>query len=296
MSKRRSTRRRSREDHYLTKMGGAISAKDIVTRKYDLCYNPSMFIYPLLIALGWLVGALVNYLADVLPWKRRFTKPFCIHCQAVFPWLSYLFWPRRCSTCSKKRPWRTWLVEIVYIVSAVLLWRNPSELLGFWISMLLLAYFGVVVVIDMEYKLILHPVSIFGAVLGAGVGIFLHGWQKTLLGGVAGYGMMFALYGLGAGWLWLMNRMRGQKVDDVALGYGDVNLCGILGLILGWPGIVVGLFLAIIIGGVVSLVYLLVMLVLRKYQLFAAIPYGPFLIAGALVLLFFRDALQALFK
>jgi leader peptidase (prepilin peptidase)/N-methyltransferase len=187
-------------------------------------------------------------------------------------------------------------VEIIFIICAVLLWRRPVEMLGFWASFVLLAYFGVVIVIDMEHKLILHPVSIFGAVLGAVIGVNLHGWKTTLFGGLAGYGIMFALYALGAGWLWLVNRRRGQKVDDVALGYGDVNLSGILGLILGWPGIIEGLTLAILIGGVVSLVYLLVMVISRKYQFFSAIPYGPFLIAGTVLLIFFRDTLQSLFK
>jgi leader peptidase (prepilin peptidase)/N-methyltransferase len=255
-----------------------------------------MLIYIIPLILGWAAGTLVNYLADVLPWKRKLTRPFCTHCQSTFPWIFYLFWPKRCSTCGKMRTWRTWLVEIFFIICAVLLWHRPVEMLGFWASLVLLAYFGVVVVIDMEYKLILHPISIFGAVLGAVIGIYLHGWKTTLLGGIAGYGIMFALYALGAGWLWLVNRKRGQKVDDVALGYGDVNLSGILGLILGWPGIIVGLTLAILIGGIVSLVYLLVMVISRKYELFSAIPYGPFLIAGTVLLIFFRDTLQSLFN
>jgi len=64
-----------------------------------------------------------------------------------------------------------------------------------------------------------------------------------------------------------------------------------LGLLLGWPGIVAGLVLAILLGGVISLFYLLVMLVLRKYKAFTAIPYGPFLVASAILLLFFKDAI-----
>ena len=255
-----------------------------------------MLIYLPIILLGWAVGALVNYLSDVLPCKRRLTKPFCIHCQAPIPWSNYLLWPRRCPGCAKRRGWRAWCVEIFYVFSAVLLWSSPTEKLGYWGGLFLLAYFGLVVVVDMEFKLILHPVSIFGAVVGLGIGIYLHGWQSTLIGGVVGYGSMYALYVLGAGLLWLVNRMRGQKVDDVALGFGDVNLSGILGLILGWPGIGLGLILAIFIAGAVSLVYLLVMLALRKYRLFAAIPYGPFLIAGAMVLIYFREALQTLIK
>lgn len=253
---------------------------------------------PIIIPLlsGWAAGALVNYLADVLPWKRTLSKPICVHCQAPIPWINDLFWPRRCPACGKRRLWRTWFIEVFFILCAFLLWSNSPEKLGFWGGLFLLAFFGVVVVIDMEYKLILHPVSIFGAVIGLLIGIYLHGLQSTLIGGAVGYGFMLALYALGAGWLWLMNRMRRRKVDDVALGFGDVNLSGILGLMLGWPGVVLGLILAILIGGAVSLIYLFVMVILRKYSLFAVIPYGPFLIAGAVILIYFPDALQALFK
>lgn len=270
--------------------------KDIVTRNNDLCYNRLMWIYLLLIPLGWITGVLVNYFADVLPWKRKLSKPICICCQASIPWINYLFWPRRCPACGKPRKWRTWFIELLYILITILLWNNPTEKLSFWGGLFLLVYFGIVVVIDMEYKLILHPVSIFGAVVGAGIGIYLHGWQSTLFGGAFGYGCMLALYALGAGWLWLVNRIRGKKVDDVALGFGDVNLSGIIGLILGWPGIALGLILAIFIGGAVSLIYLLVMLALRRYRMYAAIPYGPFLIAGAVVLIYFRDMLQSLIR
>jgi prepilin signal peptidase PulO-like enzyme (type II secretory pathway) len=75
-----------------------------------------------------------------------------------------------------------------------------------------------------------------------------------------------------------------------ALGFGDVNLSGVLGLILGWPLILPTLFLSILIGGVVSLVYMLTMLAFRRYQLLMAIPYGPFLVSGAVLLIFFRDS------
>jgi prepilin signal peptidase PulO-like enzyme (type II secretory pathway) len=254
-----------------------------------------MLIYIPLVLFGWAAGALVNYLADVLPWKRRFTAPFCIQCQAPIPWLNYLAWPRRCPACAKRRTFRAWLVELSYIIIVVLLWQNPTEKLGFWLGTFLLVYFGVVVVIDLEHKLILHPVSIFGALAGLGIGVYLHGWQSTLIGGAVGYGVMLGLYGLGAGWLWLMNRRRGEKVDDVALGFGDVNLSGILGLILGWPGIAAGLMLAILLGGLVSLAYIVVLLFTHRFNHFAAIPYGPFLVAGAVILLFFRDFLQSLF-
>jgi leader peptidase (prepilin peptidase)/N-methyltransferase len=75
--------------------------------------------------------------------------------------------------------------------------------------------------------------------------------------------------------------------NDEALGFGDVILGGILGLLLGWPAIIAGLFFAILLAGGVSIIYLILTLVTRKYKAFTFIPYGPFMIAGASVLIFF---------
>ena len=173
------------------------------------------------------------------------------------------------------------------------MWLAPPDHLGYGLGMLLWIFFGLVAVIDLEHRLILHPISLVGAVLGLAVGIYLHGLKATLIGGAAGFGIMYSLYGLGILFMKLSSRMRGRPVEEDALGYGDVNLSGVLGLMLGWPGIVAGLVLAILLGGAVSSLYLLVTVVTRRYRAFTAIPYGPFLIAAAIALLFFRGYLLA---
>jgi leader peptidase (prepilin peptidase)/N-methyltransferase len=150
----------------------------------------------------------------------------------------------------------------------------------------LLIYFGVVAIIDLEHRLILHPVSLVGVGLGTVFGFWRHGLQATLFGGAVGFGSMLLLYGLGKLFAQGLSRLRKQAIEEEALGFGDVTLSGIVGLLLGWPGILVGLVLAILIGGVVSLLYLLAMLITRRYRPFTAIPYGPFLIVAALILLF----------
>ncbi len=245
----------------------------------------------LIVIAGWAAGALINYLADVLPYRRRPAYPFCLVCEARFPLANYLLLPRECPDCGSKRRPRTWLVELVSIAAAVWLWRSPPDDMGFAAGLLLLVYFGVVVVIDMEYRLILHPVSIAGSLIGLGIGTWLHGFTATVLGGVVGFSLMLAFYYLGALFSRFIARRRGIVVGaGEALGFGDVNLSGVLGLILGWPLILPTLFLSILIGGVVSLVYMLVMLASRRYQVLMAIPYGPFLVSGAVLLIFFQDA------
>jgi len=158
--------------------------------------------------------------------------------------------------------------------------------LDFWPGLIILVYFGVVGLIDIEHRLIMHPVSLAGVVIGGAIGFWLHGWWQTLLGGLAGFAMMLGLYYLGFLFAKWLSRLRKEETDEEALGFGDVALSGVLGLLLGWPGIIGGLVLAILLGGAGSLVVLVYSLITRQYHTFMAIPYGPFLIAAAVLMLF----------
>ena len=65
------------------------------------------------------------------------------------------------------------------------------------------------------------------------------------------------------------------------MGYGDVRLAGILGMALGWLGWAefgIGMYAGFLLGGVVGAVLVLLHLVDRKRY-----PFGPFMLAGALV-------------
>jgi leader peptidase (prepilin peptidase)/N-methyltransferase len=153
-------------------------------------------------------------------------------------------------------------------------------------ALVLIIYFGEVAVIDIEHRLVLHPISLVGALIGLVVGYRLHGLVMTLVGGAAGFVIMLALYYLGELFSRLLGRLRGQPVNEVALGFGDVNLAGILGLVMGWPGITACLFVAILIGGLISGLYLVIMMLTRTYRAFTALPYAPFLLLSAVFLLF----------
>jgi prepilin signal peptidase PulO-like enzyme (type II secretory pathway) len=110
-----------------------------------------------------------------------------------------------------------------------------------------------------------------------------------VLGGLAGFVAMLGLYILGALFARFVVRRSQSGFNDEAMGFGDVILGGILGLILGWPAIIAGLFFAIIFAGIISLVYLLITFLARKYKAFTFIPYGPFMVAGAVALIFFNQ-------
>jgi prepilin signal peptidase PulO-like enzyme (type II secretory pathway) len=252
------------------------------------------------VLLGWIAGLFINYASDVLPRTRRFSQPACVYCETPFSWKDYLTL-RTCQNCGKTRSLRTWLVQILTTSAFVYFWLFPSKALGIPLGMLVIVYFAIITVIDLEHRLILFPTSVAGALLGLIVGTSIHsradglllGAGKSLLGGLFGFGMMFVLYQLGT----LVARFRARKMlaegktpdDEEALGGGDMYLAGVLGLMLGWPFIWDALVLGVLLGGLVSFLFLAALLLRRRYSsdaLMTFIPYGPYLILGAFYLLF----------
>lgn len=252
------------------------------------------------IILGWFAGFFINYVSDVLPLTRRFSQPLCNQCQAPFSWGDY-FALRACRNCGKQRALRFWIVQILTIAAFVYFWLYPPKALGIPLGMIVLIYFGIITVIDLEHRLILHPTSAFGAALGFIVGTSIHsradglllGAGKSLLGGLFGFGMMFLLYQLGT----LVARLRARRMraagqaddDEEALGGGDVYLAGVLGLMLGWPFIVNALVLGVLFGGLVSFLFIIALILRRRYvsdALMTFIPYGPYFIISAFYVLY----------
>jgi len=244
----------------------------------------------LLIPLGLVLGALIVYLADVLPYRRRFSRPVCAFCGTQMGWKAYAsFQP--CPECGKSRRARNVFVPVLSAAVITALWyadtRSLPIELPFWLAVLLLAFLALVAIIDLEYHAVLTEMSVLGAGLGLAAGLMRNTWLETLVGGAAGFGIMLALYLFGRLFgRWLAKR-RGVILEDTeALGFGDVNLGGIIGLIFGWPAVVAGLLLAIILGGVAGLVLVLVNTLSRRYQVGTFIPYAPFLVLATVILLY----------
>ena len=71
-------------------------------------------------------------------------------------------------------------------------------------------------------------------------------------------------------------------VYPAGMGFGDVKLAGVLGMFLGWVGwgaLVVGWFSAFLLGGL----YSVALLATHRAQRRTGIPFGPWMLAGALV-------------
>lgn len=249
--------------------------------------------------IGWMLGWIVNYLSDVLPRTRRLSKPFCQQCGAHYGMMDYLLF-KRCAN-DHARPARVWLVQIAMTALSLYTYAQPPAKIGYWAGAVLLVYLGIVFVIDMEHRLILHPTSIAGSLLALRLGTVSHGLVPTLLGGLGGFVILLIFYLFGVLFANLRaRRMRaqGMEVDDEeALGQGDVILATVLGFLVGWPLIWFMIVISTLLGGIVSFLLVVTLLATRRYNsqaLMMFIPYGPYFIIGALLIVYFPHVLKSI--
>lgn len=248
--------------------------------------NPAPLSLLLSAVSGVLAGMLINYLADVLPESRRFSKPRCPECEVPFSFKDYLLL-RKCPQCENKLSGRNYFVLVGAVLASVLLQFFPFAGLSFWATLPLMIFLGTILVIDMEHRLVLIETSLFGIIICLIYGLILRTPMQTLLGGLNGFLFMLVFYVLGIIFTVLVGKLRGKKVSEVAFGFGDVLAGTFLGLLTGWPGILGAIILALLIFSIFSILLLLGLFITKRYKSFtSAQPLVPFLVLGAVIMLY----------
>jgi leader peptidase (prepilin peptidase)/N-methyltransferase len=164
------------------------------------------------------------------------------------------------------------MAAVTAVVCAALGWR-----LGATVALVAYLYLGVVgtllAFVDVAVKRLPDPFTLPSYPVGLALLAVAAPFTDD-----GGRRLGHALVGLAC--LWLVYAVQHFLLPD-AIGRGDVKLAGVLGLYLGWFGLstwFAGLLLGFVFGGVVSIGLLVTRKASRKQQ----IPFGPFMLAGAL--------------
>jgi leader peptidase (prepilin peptidase)/N-methyltransferase len=251
----------------------------------------------LLCLLGLLTGAFVNLCADSLPVNGRLSQAVCPYCGRPRPLaacsalVTFLFGRQRCPACAAPISVRHLVVELASALLFAFTWLRTGTTWTTLFNALYSAILILVMVTDLEHRVILHAVTL-PAILLALLGAFLNpAWaspKRALLGGAIGLVVTFGVYLLGAAFARLMGRIRGQPISEVAFGFGDVTLNTFIGLIVRAPEIIFAMVMGFLLGGIAALLILVVQgLLRRQYKPFTAFPYGPFLILGGMTMLYY---------
>ena len=238
----------------------------------------------LLAILGFLVGGLANQLGSDLPARRKLSRPYCPYCGQERPrwqWLAlpvFLAGRATCTNleCKRRIRWRHPLVEIGLAVSFGYLWfalgpyDQPAQYVKLFFYLIYAAIFALILITDMERRLILHVVTFPAIAIAIIASFFLPDIlpKAALTGGAVGFFTFLLLVIVGK-----------IAFGSGAMGEGDITLATFVGLVTGFPLVIEALVLTTFIGAAISFVLLITRVrTLRDY-----IPYGPFLIIGAVI-------------
>ncbi len=223
-------------------------------------------------------------------WSGRSHCPSCKHVLAwheLVPVFSFLFLKGECRYCKKAISWQYPVVEISTALMFFLVFNffapgGLNEGCNFYLSIITLLYLFVITslliiifVYDLKHYLIPDKILLPAIVIALLCNLFLNPGFSILNFLLAGFGAM-------AFFLFIFLVSRGKW-----MGFGDVKLALFMGFFLGYPNILVALFLAFSIGAIIGIG----MILTRRKTLKSELPFGPFLILGTFIALFWGEKL-----
>jgi leader peptidase (prepilin peptidase) / N-methyltransferase len=240
------------------------------------------------IGAGLIVGSFLNVVIARLPHGQSLARPRsrCPGCGAAIaaydnvPVLSYLLLRGRCRSCrapiSVRYPVVELLTALLFQATHLKFGLTPLLLARDWpfVSLLVAITF-----IDLDLRIIPDRLSLPGLLLGLATAALTPG--LGLLPALAGAALGFGLF-YGMAWLYL--RLTGRS----GLGGGDVKLLAMLGAFVGPLGVLVTVMVSSIVGSVAGIAWG----VAHRAEggiMKSAIPFGPFLVVGALYYYLLND-------
>ncbi len=240
---------------------------------------------------GLCIGSFLNVIIWRLPRQESLGgRSLCPHCRHSLVWydliplISFLLQRGRCRYCKKSISFRYPLIETIvgFLFAAATMFFLPHT----FVDWLVLAKAAVVIfvcvavfVIDFEHYLILDKVVF---IAGGIVGVLLivqaiaSGSPTPVISGILSAAAPFILFWL----IWFVSKGKW-------MGYGDVKFVALMGLMLGWPHILIALFSAFILGAVFGTF----LIVIGRKQLSSKLPFGTFLTLATILSLFFGSQL-----
>ncbi|MBU1026401.1 MAG: prepilin peptidase [Candidatus Margulisbacteria bacterium] len=253
----------------------------------------------LLFIFGTVIGSFLNLCIHRLPRGESIIKPrsHCPGCNRILqPWelipiFSYLLAQGRCRYCDQPISLRYPLVELVTgLLFVVVAFRFSafSQMVEYIFTVIFTCLLVLVFFIDLEKQVVVDNIVLggisFGLVLnyirglswpdGSGINPFI----SAVLGMIIGYVILY-----------LIRAISSFILKKEAMGEGDLFIAALLGAYLGWQGMFLSLFLAFFVGGLAGVI----LLVFKKAKLGAYLPFGPSLVVGGLLALFFQAQIIA---
>lgn len=229
----------------------------------------------LVVIFGLVIGSFLNVCICRIANEESIAFPpsHCTNCgyelkaKDLIPVLSYIFLGGKCRSCKEKISIQYPIVEILNAILYIAIYLKFGFTLNLFKFCLFASLLIVIGFIDFKTKYVYNSTVVFGVV--SGILFAVLEWMETksipwnyIAGAFIGFGIIYLIVILTRG-----------------MGEGDIDIALICGLFLGIKGILVTLFLAIILGGIVATIILIFKLKERKSE----IAFGPYLAIGGII-------------
>ena len=245
------------------------------------------------IVLGALWGSFANVCIYRLPLDKGVVtgRSFCFKCKKKILWydnipiLSYFLLGGKCRKCKKPISSQYLFVEILSAVSFGIVYFNFGISITTLLLIILNLSFIIIFFIDLKHYIIPNVITFPLMALGFLKSFDPHlnpifpNYINSLIGGVFGYGIIWSI-------IFFYKQVRKKE----GMGLGDAKLFGVIGFWFGWLAIPFVIFLS----SVVALISVVPALMKNSKKLSSQIPFGPYIIIGTIVYLFFENNLRVL--
>jgi len=268
-----------------------------------ILYNIIIFVF------GLIVGSFLNVVIFRLENGGKIVndRSKCLHCKHILEWydlipiLSFIFLKGKCRYCKRSISIQYPLIELLTGVLFILIFNfqfsifNEFLIFNFqFLSLLFWLYITAIFIVIFAYDLkhyiipdkIIYPaIAITSAyklfeILEFGHWDLIGNWKLEIGNLITAFNPFIAAILASTFFLSIVLFTRGK-----GMGGGDVKLAFLMGLLLGWPVILLSLFSSFILGSFVGICLILI----GKKKMGSMIPFGPFLIIGTFVGLFWGE-------
>jgi prepilin signal peptidase PulO-like enzyme (type II secretory pathway) len=235
--------------------------------------------------IGLFFGSFFNVLIDRLPRGESvlFGRSHCDHCKKILRWyellpvISFIWLKGKCFRCHSRLSWRYPLSELATAVffMALAFFIHDLPLPVIVVTSIVSSVLWVILWTDLLFFTIPDSLLIIGTIP---VVLYLLAQPIRQIGE---HFLAASFVGGFFYFLWFITKEKG-------MGFGDVKLVLFLGMILGIERTITGMYVAFLTGALVGII----LIVGGKKQLKSKIPFGPFLIFGAMAACFLPPITQ----
>ncbi len=230
------------------------------------------------LVFGFCIGSFLNCVIYRLEKKKSFTRgrSFCPKCKHTLVWydlipiFSFLILQGKCRYCRKEISWQYPVTEITTGFLFLLIFNFVGLNFNLIYFLIIACLLELIFIYDLKHYII--PDKLVFSAIGIALiyNIFTGSLLNSVIAVVVSAGFFFCI--------WAISRGRW-------LGFGDVKLAFLMGIFLGFPNILTALFFAFLIGSIVGLI----LIALKKKKMKSEVPFGPFLVLGTFVGLFWGE-------